>query len=219
VSWTSTPRLEGFSLNRQGIRDATSQPDQLAYPESATDEILLSRIQLNEREALSLLFGRYARLTFSIGRRILRDDAESEDLVQEVFLYIYRKCSSFDGTKGSARSWIVQIAYTQALMRRRAIKSQELHSSAIVDKPKEIEFDRNSGTQYERTVEGLFGREGWRKAFDALTVDQQETLRLYFFEGYTFAEIAEKLGQSYGNIRNHHYRSLEKLRSLLVDGD
>jgi RNA polymerase sigma-70 factor (ECF subfamily) len=50
-----------------------------------------------------------------------------------------------------------------------------------------------------------------------LTEDQQATLRLHFFEGYTFAEIAEKLGQSYANVRNHHYRGLEKLRTYVAE--
>jgi len=65
-------------------------------------------------------------------------------------------------------------------------------------------------------VEGLFGQNGWRQAIEALSEEQRETLRLHFFEGYTFAEIADKLGQSYANIRNHHYRGLEKLRKHLA---
>jgi len=53
--------------------------------------------------------------------------------------------------------------------------------------------------------------------FLSLTEEQQETLRLHFFEGYTFAEIAVRLGQSYSNVRNHHYRGLEKLRKYLAE--
>jgi RNA polymerase sigma-70 factor (ECF subfamily) len=68
-------------------------------------------------------------------------------------------------------------------------------------------------------VEGLFGRNGWKKVVEELTGDQRETLRLHFFEGFTFTEIAEKLGQSYANVRNHHYRGLEKLRRHLAEGE
>jgi RNA polymerase sigma-70 factor (ECF subfamily) len=77
----------------------------------------------------------------------------------------------------------------------------------------------SSGADYDQTVEGLFGRNGWRKIVDALTKEQRETLRLHFFEGCTFTEIAEKLGQSYANVRNHHYRGLEKLRKHLAEDD
>ncbi len=183
------------------------------------DEVLLARVNAGDHEALGVLFRRFAPIVKTIAYRLLRDQNEGDDILQEVFLYIHRKGSSFDGTKGAARSWIVQIAYSQALMRRRDLKSHGLRSSTIVDKHKVSEPAGNSDTEYEGSVEGQFGRAGWRKAFESLTPDQQQTLRLHFFEGYTFAEIAEKLGQSYGNIRNHHYRSLEKLRSFLVDGD
>ncbi len=144
---------------------------------------------------------------------------EAEDLVQEVFLYIHRKSGLFDGAKGSASSWIVQVAYTQALMRRRRLKSQGFYLSGITDKRDECDQANHEGADYDRTVEGLFGRDGWKRIVEDLTPDQRETLRLHFFEGYTFTEIAEKLGQSYANVRNHHYRGLEKLRKHLGEGE
>jgi RNA polymerase sigma-70 factor, ECF subfamily len=181
-----------------------------------TDEALITRVQIGDREALSVLFYRFAHSIRNIGQRILRDRAEADDLIQEVFLYIHRKSALFDSSKGSARSWIVQVAYTQAFLRRRRLKSQGFYMSAIADKSPEAELRPNSGAEYDQTVEGLFGRSGWRTVLETLTGEQRETMRLHFFEGYTFAEIAEKLGQSYANVRNHHYRGLEKLRKQLA---
>ena len=181
------------------------------------DETLIARVQAGDREALALLFRRYARPVRNVGQRILRDKAEADDLVQEVFLYIHRKSALFDSSKGSASSWIVQVAYTQALLRRRRLKSQGFYLSGITDKPAECDPGGDRGIHYDQTVEGLFGRNGWRRVLESLTEDQRETLRLHFFEGYTFEEIAEKLGQSYGNVRNHHYRGLEKVRKHLTD--
>jgi RNA polymerase sigma-70 factor (ECF subfamily) len=180
-----------------------------------SDEVLLAKICEGDRDALALLFRRLAGIVQSVGQRILRDKAEADDLVQEVFLYIHRKSASFDSSKGAARSWIVQVAYTQAFLRRRYLKSHGFYVSSIADKSPETEFWPNSGAEYDQTVEGLFGRNGWRKVLNALTEDQRETLRLHFFEDYTFTEIAEKLGQSYTNVRHHHYRGLEKLREHL----
>ena len=185
--------------------------------DQAQDEVLMHSIQIGDREALSVLFRRYARLVRNVGRRILRDDTESEDLVQEVFLYIHRKCRLFDGSKSNARSWIFQVTYTQAFLRRRQLKSLGFYASGIADKSLEVEPRTSSGADYDRTLEGLFGRNGWRGILGALTEEQRETLRLHFFEGYTFTEIAEKLGQSYANVRNHHYRGLEKLRKHLCE--
>lgn len=192
----------------------------VGLPASSTelsDEVLLSKICEGDRDTLALLFRRHARLVRNVGQRILRDKAEADDLVQDVFLYIHKKSVLFDSAKGSARSWIVQVAYTQAFMRRRHLKSHGFYLSAIADKSPETERRANSSAEYDQTVEGLFGRNGWRRVLDALTEDQRETLRLHFFEGYTFIEIAEKLGQSYTNVRHHHYRGLEKLRERLND--
>jgi RNA polymerase sigma-70 factor, ECF subfamily len=190
---------------------------QISEPTEASDDLLLAEICRGDREALAVLFRRYARAVRNVGQRILRDKAEADDLVQEVFLYIHRKSALFDSSKGSAGSWIVQVAYTQALLRRRRLKSQGFYLSGITDKPVECDPDGDKGAHYDQTVEGLFGRNGWRRVLESLTEDQRETLRLHFFEGYTFEEIAEKLGQSYGNVRNHHYRGLEKVRKHLTD--
>jgi RNA polymerase sigma-70 factor (ECF subfamily) len=176
------------------------------------DETRIERIQLGERDALALLFQRYAHLVRNIGKRILGDGAEADDLVQEVFLYIHRKSTLFDISKGCVRSWIVQVTYTQALMGRRKLKSHGFYVSVIPDGSAENEAGEANGIQYELTVEGLFGKNGWKNVWDSLTGCQRETLRLHFYEGCTFAEIAERLGQSYVNIRHHYYRALERLR-------
>ncbi len=180
------------------------------------DEFLLENIIRGREEGLAILFRRYAHIVHRVGRKILRDAAEADDLVQDVFFYIHRKAAIFDGSKSSARSWIFQIAYTQAFLRRRRLKSGGLWASGIVDSRNDIESPAISGADYDQTAEGLFGRQGWRKMLESLTEEQRETLRLHFFEGLTFAEIAETLGQSYANVRNHHYRGLEKLRRYLT---
>ncbi len=203
-----SPEIAGSS----SVRQETSPPSA-----EFSDEALLSKVRTGDREALALLFRRYARPVRSVGQRILREKAEAEDLVQEVFLYIQRKSALFDSSKGSGGSWIVQVAYTQALLRRRRLKSQGFYLSGITDKPVECDHRGDKGAHYDQTVEGLFGRNGWRRVLESLTEDQRETLRLHFFEGHTFEEIAEKLGQSYGNVRNHHYRGLEKVRKHLAD--
>jgi RNA polymerase sigma-70 factor (ECF subfamily) len=207
-----------FSVLPLSSRLESEQPRTISSegPRAFDDVTLLGRIQVGDHEALALLFRRYALHIRNIGQRVLQDNAEAEDLVQDVFLYIHRKCSLFDSSKGSGSSWIVQVAYTQALLRRRRLKAQGFYLSGITDNPDECGQANKRGADYDQTVEGLFGRNGWKKIVEDLTQDQRETFRLHFFEGYTFEEIAEKLGQSYANVRNHHYRGLEKLRRHLA---
>jgi len=179
-----------------------------------SDECLLSRLRAGEVEALALLFGRYAKIIRHIGRRILQDDSEAEDLVQDLFLFLERKCAIFDSSKSSGGSWIIQMTYQRAIERRRRLatrhfyRCQELQSVAgrLVAIPT---------TEADYSPEAVFGRNGLTKVFDALSEDQRETLRLYFFEGYTLAEVSEKLAQPLGNVRNHYYRGLTKLRKQM----
>jgi RNA polymerase sigma-70 factor (ECF subfamily) len=200
-------------------QDRSQEVSARPVDEVEPDEHLMCKVNRGDRDALSLLFRRYVRVVRSLGRRILRDDGEADDLVQEVFLYVHRKSALYDPSKGAARSWIFQVAYTQAFLRRRRLRSHGFYASGIADKLPEIEQQTHLGADYDLTVEGLFGRNGWRKILEALTEEQRETLKLHFFEGYTFNEIAEKLGQSYANVRNHHYRGLEKLRKHLADSE
>lgn len=203
------------AVGRDRVREGLAQPVEKVEP----DEQLMCCVGRGDREALSSLFRRYAGPIRNIGKRILRDTGEADDLVQEVFLYIHRKSSLFDSSKGSARSWIVQVAYTQAFLRRRHLKSHGFYLSVIADRSPETDCRSYSGAEYDQSVEGLFGRDSWHKALETLSEEQRETLRLHFFEGYTFAEIAEKLNQTHTNVRHHHYRGLEKLRKQLSEDE
>ncbi len=188
-----------------------------ASPTESNDETLLANVCSSDQDALALLFRRYARLVRYVGKKILRDDGEADDLVQEVFLYIYRKSTLFDKSKGSARSWIVQVAYTQAFLRRRHLNSRRFYSSVNMDKTNGNRCAVNAVADYDHSVEGLFGRNGWKEILEQLTADQQETLRLHFFEGYTLGEIGEKMGQSHVSVRHHYYRGLDKIRRHITE--
>ena len=217
----ATTTSTGLFLLSAAERDWRVLKERIDQPKSAvqsvSDERLLSLVHHNNRDALSQLFHRYASHVHAIGRRILRDGSEAEDVVQEVFLYIHTKSATFDSSKGTARSWIFQIAYTQALLRRRMLNHHGRYSQCIADSLRAAESAAKLNADCERAVEGIVRGDDLRKILKSLSEDQRETLRLHFFEGYTFAEIAEKLGQSYANVRNHHYRGLERLRKHLSE--
>jgi RNA polymerase sigma-70 factor (ECF subfamily) len=191
--------------------------DTLAPTTEPSDESLLRQICAGDRGALATLFERYARLTRSVAVRILRDAAEAEDLVQDLFLFIERKCGIFDRSKSTARSWIVQMAYHRAIDRRRYLKSRQFYAQPI--QPNSTQVVGNPTTESDYSAEAVFGRNGLEKIVNALSVDQHETLRLYFFDGCTLAEVAEKLGQPLGNVRHHYYRALDKLRKEMFVND
>lgn len=178
---------------------------------SPPDEVLLTRLQAGEQEALGCLFQRYARVVRSVAGRILRDAAEAEDLVQDLFLFIQRKCGIFDSSKSSARSWIIQMTYQRSIERRRRLASRHFYTRMEI----ESNTDHMVGTptgESDYSAEAVFGRNGLNKVLKSLSEDQRETLRLHFFDGYTFAEISQRVGQPLENVRHHYYRGLDKLR-------
>jgi len=213
VDFSTTARLLAVPLSK--TKTAKGLVSTVPEPTSGlSDGALLSRIASGDNDALGLLFQRYARVAHSIARRILRDDTEAEDLVQDLFLYIHRKCAVFDSSKSSAGSWIVQMAYQRAIERRRYLVTRHFY------KHEEIQTRANRvvgmpTAENDYSAEAVFGRNGLMKVLEALSEDQRETLRLHFFEGYTLSEIGGKLGQPLGNVRHHYYRALDKLRKQM----
>jgi RNA polymerase sigma-70 factor, ECF subfamily len=178
-----------------------------------SDEHLLGRTSEGDREALSLLFRRYAHMVRALAERILRDASEAEDLVQEVFLFVFRKGALFDPERGSARSWLIQVVYHRAFDRRRYLASRRFYSNLelqeAIFRAEEPAVLTNS---YEDSIEAALGRDALRRIDEALSEAQRLVIRLYFFDGHTLQEIAAVIGQSVGNVRNHYYRALEKMR-------
>jgi RNA polymerase sigma-70 factor (ECF subfamily) len=176
-----------------------------------SDEELLGRVRAKEDEALMLLFKRYNRLVFAIGCRILRDEGEAEDLVQEVFLRLHAEANSFDPTRGSGRTWMVQMVYRRAFDRRAYLNRRHFYNGT------ELIEDANafSGEKdLEKDVIERLTAQQLRVAFGELNEKQSETLELFFFEGLKLGEIAERTGADLSNVRHHYYRGLERLRQV-----
>jgi RNA polymerase sigma-70 factor (ECF subfamily) len=214
LSSSVTTRLSLISASK-GNSTAAERP--VASTE-IPDEVLMARVgDRDDKEALACLFRRYARLVRAVGYKILRDDSEADDLLQDVFLFIHQKSAVFDSSKSSARSWIVQMAYHRAIDRRRYLDSRHFYTQVdLEDVGNELS---GSGTveRYENSIEEVLGRVGLRKVFGVLSEIQRQTLGLHLLDGYTFEEIAVKLDQSRGNVKHHYFRGLEKLRKQIFN--
>jgi len=185
----------------------------------SSDEVLLAEVRVGSQESLAILFRRYAALVRRVAYRVLRDASEADDLLQDIFLLVHRLCGTFDSSKGSARFWILQMTHRRAISRRRYLTSRHFYARLDLDHAVNQIRDGspNSGLQNQMNAT-LDRREALQSWFSELTESQRQTLQLFFFEGYTFEEIAIKLGQTVGNTRNHYYRGLEKLRKQISAG-
>jgi RNA polymerase sigma-70 factor (ECF subfamily) len=185
----------------EGICSAPSTRDH------RTDELLITELGRGCKEVLGVLFRRHRRIVSNVALRILKDPSEAEDLCQEVFLYLFQKARLFDASKGTASSWIIQIAYHRAINRRQYLGIRQHYTAQEINKE-----------QVPAGREGLFiseidAREILNRLRGELSPEQRHTLELFFFEGYSLREIADKTSQTIGNVRHQYYRGLERLRA------
>ena len=185
-----------------------------------SDEELLRQICQGNNDALATLFRRYAALVRGLAYRVLRNTAEADDMLQDIFLLVHRLCGTFDYSKGSARFWILQMTYRRAISRRRYLTSRHFYTHVDLDEAANQlgDVSAKSGLLDDPNA-ALDRREAMQSWFAELSESQRQTLHLFFFEGFTFEEISAKLGQTVGNARNHYYRGLEKLRKQISAGN
>jgi RNA polymerase sigma-70 factor (ECF subfamily) len=196
------PAAEEASTTRR----CAAQPAEFAEPSDAN---LLNRISRGEKEALSIIFRRHSRAVFNVACRILRDESEAEDLCQEVFLYIFQRAVLFDASKGTASSWIIQVAYHRAIDRRHFLTFRRHYDA------QELSDEYLSVSHHRLFVDEVVARTLLNRLREQISGEQRQTLELFFFEGYSLREIADKTGETLGNVRNHYYRGLERLRSCV----
>lgn len=202
------------SATSEANSDAAAHSASTVVPISDfSDESLLDQVAKGDKDALSQLFRRHAHTVRNVARRILRHDAEADDLVQDVFIFLFRKAALFKATHGAARSWIVQVTYHRAFNRRSYLKTRHFYTSSDLDQVMLTAAQRQSETHFVNwSLEGVWGKESAARLRQMLSPSQLVTIELHFFEGFTLEEIADRLGQTLNNVRHHYYRGLEKLR-------
>jgi RNA polymerase sigma-70 factor, ECF subfamily len=212
VSSSLTTRLPRF-ITPAGTTAQTGLEGTVKTSEESSDEALIEQVCAGDANAVASLFERYARIVRGIAYRVIKDAAEADDLLQDLFIMIQRKCMLFDASRGSARSWILQLAYHCALGRRRYLSSRHFYTRVdLADVENELSDRGNGNGARQCGGDELLENPGLTRVFGGLSDGQQETLRLFFVEGYTLPEIAVKLNQTHGNVKHHYFRGLEKLR-------
>ena len=179
-----------------------------------SDEELCREFSKGDHEAFLVLFDRYWLDVFRLARAILRDRAEAEDLVQSLFLEVHTTLLRYDEQRGSFRTLLLRYAYTRAIDQRRHLESRRYYASVQIE-----ELDEQLLAGADLLTAGLTLDEGARlieKGLEQLDSKQRAAVTAYFFEGLSVNEIAEKLGESYGNTRHHLYRGLERMRKLFA---
>src|SRR5215469_3704800 len=186
----------------------------LRYPEllKCSDEQLMGELQAGNSDAFAVVFHRYHRLVLVTALRTLQDAGEAEDLTQTIFLEIYRTAARFDPGRGTLKMWVLQFAYNKSISRRNYLSVRHFYRQARIEDVSDTDkvwnlLQRPASQESARLI---------AEALESLKEQQQETIKMVFFQGLTLDNVASRTGQTVSTVRHHYYRGLERLRACIT---
>jgi RNA polymerase sigma-70 factor (ECF subfamily) len=182
-------------------------------PAQNNDVELLRAIAAQDEGALAALYDRYRAILLGLLMRILNNREEAEDVLQELFLQVWRRAADFDENRGRPFTWLVTMARSRGIDRLRALASRERVAAEGARDETEAVSDAASDA-FRSEQRGLVN-----SALAQLPDEQQRTLMLAYFEGLTQSEIAARLGAPLGTVKTRMRTGLMKLRELLAGKD
>lgn len=197
------------------MSDGETQPDrahlrQNAYAAGAGRQLdaLLEAVAIGDERAYEELYDLASAWVLGVVRKVLRDPAQAEEVMQEVLLEAWRTASRFDAEQGSAASWLLTMAHRRAVDRVRSERSHVMReqraATAVIDYDDVIE-----------AVEASLDRERVQRCLGSLTELQRECVNLAYYSGYTYREVAELLGVPAGTVKTRMRDGLIRLRDCL----
>ena len=169
------------------------------------DGLLMSAIRAGNQDAMAKLYDRYSPVVYAVALRVLGETAAAEDILQEIFMQLWRKPSAFDASRGTLAPWLAVIARNRALDLLRKRKPQTDIDEIVVSIEPDLasEVERNSMAQKVRST------------LNQMPPAQRSALEMAYFEGYTHSEISEKTGEPLGTVKTRIRTGLTLLRKAV----
>ncbi len=166
-----------------------------------------------DQAAFAELYDETAALVHGIVRRVVRDPSQTEEVVQEVFVEIWRLAPRYDGTRGSVTSWMATIAHRRAVDR---VRSEQASRNRVEREAAKVTRDHDVVSEpVIEQEQAAFERRRVRKALDRLTDMQRQAVELAYFGGHTYREVAVLLGEPEGTIKTRIRDGMIRLRDEL----
>ena len=197
------------------ILDRPTQSPAEVSPLDLTDEHLMSMIQQRDPAGLELLFDRHSSIVKSLGMKVVHNEAEAEDLLQEIFMEIWNRSASYDPKKGKPLGWIVTLARRRAIDRLRKCQSHCRAEDRLRDEVEQQPDAWTTDPEEDFVMADI--RENLLNLIRTLPVAQQQAIELAFYQGMSQREIAAHTGIPLGTIKTRIELGLKKLTLALKD--
>ena len=169
---------------------------------------LLTLVARGDQGAFETLYERLARPAYGLIRKVLRDPAQSEEVVQEVLLEVWRTAARFDPGRGGAATWVLTIAHRRAVDRVRS-------ETASAEREQRAPRGSAPADTVADSVEASLDAADLRRCLDGLSDVQRESITLAYYGGYTYPEVAKLLEVALGTIKSRIRDGLNRLRDCL----
>jgi RNA polymerase sigma-70 factor (ECF subfamily) len=171
-----------------------------------TDTGMLSAIGSGDESGMAALYDRYSAVVYSVALRVLGDTGAAEDVLQEVFMQLWRKPELFDSSRGSLGPWLSVIARHRAIDRLRKRRPEADIADVVIS----VEFDMAGDAERAQAMEKV------RNALDSMPSAQRQALEMAYFEGLSHSEISAKTGEPLGTIKTRIRSGLLALRKVFA---
>jgi RNA polymerase sigma-70 factor (ECF subfamily) len=175
------------------------------------DPALVARVERRDAEALALLYDRHAGRLMGLAQRILGDTGEAEEVLQEVFLYVWKAAGTFDPSRGPVLAWLLVATRSRSIDRLRSRRPGKSGGMVGLEEAPETA----SREDVEADAAGREWENRCRAAIAELPADQRRALELAYFEGLTHQEIAERTATPLGTVKTRVRLGLMKLRERI----
>jgi RNA polymerase sigma-70 factor, ECF subfamily len=178
--------------------------------DSTTAVHLIQRVGNQDREAFGQLYDRFSTLVFTLAMRMLKIRSDAEDLLQEVFVQVWRQAQGYSAERGSPEAWIINIARSRAIDKIRSMRRME-KSFVLTDDPARAE----SGKNVESSAVESETRLTMNAALANLPETQRRVLELAYFDGLTQTGIAKRLAEPLGTVKTRMRSGIQRLRQIV----
>ena len=206
---SSAPRPDGW----QGTSKSAAPVPGLA--EGPSDAELVQRLGNADGAALSALYQRFGRPCYSLARRICADEGLAEDVVQEVFLILWRDPARYDPARGGFATWLLTLIHHKAVDAVRRESTIRRRMVAVPEAGEDWLPTPAPGADQAAMARVAAGQV--RAALHRLPLEQRQVLALAYFGGHTQREIAVLMGVPLGTVKSRMFTAVQRLRSLLAD--